>query len=429
MHNLFRLSSRSVARGLLLQAARRPRAARRVRQGPDRHHRLPVRRGADLAAHRRLRQGASGRGVPGHLRQGQLLPRADGPRPRHRDPGPRRACFGSPRTSASRRSPPTTRTTSTPATRWRTSTCSASRPAARWPTRTGSSSTATTSTSSRRPRCARCGPTSTTCRRPATTRCSSPSAATSSSPRATANYMPRFPVPAGRDRGDLVRQGGRAGPALPLSRRHSPTVRAAGRLRGRRHRPDGLPGYFLVVADFINWAKEQRHPGRARAAAPGAGSMGAYAMRITDLDPLRARPDLRAVPQPRARLDARLRHRLRRAPARRGDPLRHRQVRRRPGRADRHLRHHQGQAGGQGLRPGPRLPVRDGRPDHQGDAARGHGQGRPAHGDLRHRPQALRRGRRVPRALRGRPRRQEGRRHRDRPRGPEAAVGRARGRA
>ena len=29
----------------------------------------------------------------------------------------------------------------------------------------------------------------------------------------------------------------------------------------------GFPGYFLVVADFINWAKEQRHPGRARAAA------------------------------------------------------------------------------------------------------------------------------------------------------------------
>ena len=57
MHNLFRLSSRSSHRGLLLQAAHRPRAARRARQGPDRHHRLPVRRGPDLAADRRLRQG------------------------------------------------------------------------------------------------------------------------------------------------------------------------------------------------------------------------------------------------------------------------------------------------------------------------------------------------------------------------------------
>ena len=45
----------------------------------------------------------------------------------------------------------------------------------------------------------------------------------------------------------------------------------------------------------------------------------------------------------------------------------------------------------------PRLPVRDGRPDHQGDAGRGDGQGRPAQGDLQPRAPALRRGRRVPR--------------------------------
>ncbi len=47
----------------------------------------------------------------------------------------------------------------------------------------------------------------------------------------------------------------------------------------------GFPGYFLVVADFINWAKQQGirvGPGRGS----GAGSMVAYAMRITDLDPL-----------------------------------------------------------------------------------------------------------------------------------------------
>src|SRR5690625_7569401 len=47
----------------------------------------------------------------------------------------------------------------------------------------------------------------------------------------------------------------------------------------------GFPGYFLVVADFINWAKDNGirvGPGRGS----GAGSMVAYAMRITDLDPL-----------------------------------------------------------------------------------------------------------------------------------------------
>jgi DNA polymerase-3 subunit alpha len=48
----------------------------------------------------------------------------------------------------------------------------------------------------------------------------------------------------------------------------------------------GYSGYFLVVADFINWAKANGirvGPGRGS----GAGSMAAYAMGITDLDPLR----------------------------------------------------------------------------------------------------------------------------------------------
>ncbi|HEY3548569.1 MAG TPA: DNA polymerase III subunit alpha [Propionicimonas sp.] len=47
----------------------------------------------------------------------------------------------------------------------------------------------------------------------------------------------------------------------------------------------GYAGYFLVVADFINWAKDNGirvGPGRGS----GAGSMCAYAMRITDLDPV-----------------------------------------------------------------------------------------------------------------------------------------------
>ena len=47
----------------------------------------------------------------------------------------------------------------------------------------------------------------------------------------------------------------------------------------------GYAGYFLVVADFINWAKDNGirvGPGRGS----GAGSMCAYAMRITDLDPI-----------------------------------------------------------------------------------------------------------------------------------------------
>ena len=48
----------------------------------------------------------------------------------------------------------------------------------------------------------------------------------------------------------------------------------------------GFPGYFLIVADFIVWAKTHGCPvGPGRGS--GAGSLVAYAMKITDLDPLR----------------------------------------------------------------------------------------------------------------------------------------------
>ena len=47
-----------------------------------------------------------------------------------------------------------------------------------------------------------------------------------------------------------------------------------------------FPGYFLIVADFIKWAKDQGIPvGPGRGS--GAGSLVAYALTITDLDPLR----------------------------------------------------------------------------------------------------------------------------------------------
>ncbi len=48
----------------------------------------------------------------------------------------------------------------------------------------------------------------------------------------------------------------------------------------------GFPGYFLIVADFIKWAKARSIPvGPGRGS--GAGSLVAYALTITDLDPLR----------------------------------------------------------------------------------------------------------------------------------------------
>jgi len=48
----------------------------------------------------------------------------------------------------------------------------------------------------------------------------------------------------------------------------------------------GFPGYFLIVADFIKWAKDQGIPvGPGRGS--GAGSLVAWALTITDLDPIR----------------------------------------------------------------------------------------------------------------------------------------------
>lgn len=48
----------------------------------------------------------------------------------------------------------------------------------------------------------------------------------------------------------------------------------------------GFPGYFLIVMDFIRWAKENSIPvGPGRGS--GAGSLVAYALEITDLDPIR----------------------------------------------------------------------------------------------------------------------------------------------
>ena len=48
----------------------------------------------------------------------------------------------------------------------------------------------------------------------------------------------------------------------------------------------GFPGYFLIVADFIQWAKKNKIPvGPGRGS--GAGSLVAYSLTITDLDPIR----------------------------------------------------------------------------------------------------------------------------------------------
>ena len=71
----------------------------------------------------------------------------------------------------------------------------------------------------------------------------------------------------------------------------------------------GFPGYFLIVADFIKWAKEQDIPvGPGRGS--GAGSLVAYALTITDLDPLRYALLFERFFEPRTCVHARFRHRF-----------------------------------------------------------------------------------------------------------------------
>jgi DNA polymerase III subunit alpha len=66
---------------------------------------------------------------------------------------------------------------------------------------------------------------------------------------------------------------------------HPRGVRAAALVRDRDDQADEVPGYFLIVWDFIRYAREQGIPvGPGRGSA--AGSLVAYCLRITDVDPL-----------------------------------------------------------------------------------------------------------------------------------------------
>ncbi|GKV73954.1 DNA polymerase III subunit alpha [Pseudarthrobacter sp. NCCP-2145] len=101
-----------------------------------------------------------------------------------------------------------------------------------------------------------------------------------------ANYMPRFPCPPGEDETSWLVKEVAKGLEYRYPGGVPDDVRAQADYELGVITSMGFPGYFLVVADFINWAKNNGirvGPGRGS----GAGSMVAYAMRITDLDPLR----------------------------------------------------------------------------------------------------------------------------------------------
>jgi DNA polymerase-3 subunit alpha len=109
-----------------------------------------------------------------------------------------------------------------------------------------------------------------------------------------ASMLPAYPVPAGRTTADFLCEEARAGLARRLD--ESPALRSIG--AGDREEyaarlelelgvicSMGFAGYFLIVADFIRWARENGVPvGPGRGS--GAGSLVAYVLGITDLDPI-----------------------------------------------------------------------------------------------------------------------------------------------
>ncbi len=98
-------------------------------------------------------------------------------------------------------------------------------------------------------------------------------------------YMPRFPCPPGENEDSWLVKEVERGLTVRYPGGVPDDVRKQAEFELGVITQMGFPGYFLVVADFINWAKDNGirvGPGRGS----GAGSMVAYAMRITDLDPL-----------------------------------------------------------------------------------------------------------------------------------------------
>jgi len=108
------------------------------------------------------------------------------------------------------------------------------------------------------------------------------------------HYLPDFPVPAGMTTGEFLVQESYKGlelrfealyPAKADQEKHKAAYWDRLQIELDVINNMGFPGYFLIVADFIMWAKDNEVPvGPGRGS--GAGSLVAYALKITDLDPL-----------------------------------------------------------------------------------------------------------------------------------------------
>ena len=107
--------------------------------------------------------------------------------------------------------------------------------------------------------------------------------------------LPDFPTPDGQGLDDFLRAEGQRGLLQRMGFLYPDEAVRAAKMPEYQARLDfendtiikmGFPGYFLIVADFIRWAKANGVPvGPGRGS--GAGSLVAYSLSITDLDPLR----------------------------------------------------------------------------------------------------------------------------------------------
>ena len=99
-------------------------------------------------------------------------------------------------------------------------------------------------------------------------------------------HLPRFEAPGGEDNVAYFRRIVRAGAAARYGSPLPAAVEARLAEETAVIEHMGFVAYFLIVWDFIRWAKERAIPvGPGRGSA--AGSLVAYALRITDVDPLR----------------------------------------------------------------------------------------------------------------------------------------------
>ncbi|MCB2181381.1 MAG: DNA polymerase III subunit alpha [Desulfobulbaceae bacterium] len=108
------------------------------------------------------------------------------------------------------------------------------------------------------------------------------------------HYFPKFPVPEGETLDSMFEKIARDGfkdRLVEIRAREKMTPELEKTYRDRLNmeidviKTMGFPGYFLIVADFIRWAKEHDIPvGPGRGS--GAGSLVAFSMLITDIDPI-----------------------------------------------------------------------------------------------------------------------------------------------